>query len=225
MLAAALGSGYSDLRYSLPVNPHGPNGDFGLRPWKGLEYLAIHHTVGPRDQSWAAIAEFHVGKDWAGIGYHLGLRLGHLSYLGDAGLARACCDAQNHRVLCLAVTGNYEAEALAPADAAMLRRAVGVIQVWAQAQLGRRLKVVGHKEVPGQQTACPGRFLMPLVHELAGAAPAPSVPPVVGKPSMAKIVWAMEQATRILEKEGLASEAAFVAKTYTADAIKRRDTR
>jgi hypothetical protein len=89
---------------------------------------------------------------------------------------------------------------------------------------GRRLSVKGHGELPGQQTACPGTNLMPLVRELAGGT-GPALPPVVAKPSMAKVVWALEQATRILEKEGLRSEASFVAKNYTANAIARRDAR
>lgn len=225
MLQSALGSSYSDLRYSLPINPSGPNGDFGLRPWPGLEYLAIHHTAGPKSGQWTDIAADHIrpkaqgGRGWAGIGYHLGLRGGRLSYLGDAGLARACCADLNHKVLCLAVTGNYESETVDLADAAMLRRAVAVIQHWATLRLGRRLKVVGHGELPGQATVCPGKNLRPLVAELAGqgAAAAPL--------RYDKIAFQLEEADRRLQAEGYRAEARFVASAYTADAIKRRDVK
>lgn len=220
LLVAEFGERYADLRSVLPRNPHGPAGDFGQRPLAGIDTIAIHHTAGPKGQGWDAIAASHVsGRGWAGIGYHVGVKGGRVSYLGDAGQARACCQNQNHRVLCVVLTGNYETEQVDPADAEALRRVVAVIQRWA----GRTLAVKGHREVPGQQTACPGRNLLPLVHELAAGSP--GLPPVLAKPSMAKVVWALEQSTRVLEREGLASEAAFVAKQYTADAIKRRDGR
>jgi hypothetical protein len=44
-----------------------------------------------------------------------------------------------------------------------------------------------------------------------------------GQLQWAKIVWAMEQSTRILEREGFQAEAAYVANTYTAAAKKKRD--
>lgn len=221
LLAAEFGERYSDLRSVLPSNPHGPAGDFSARPLAGIDTIAIHHTAGPKGQGWDAIAASHVnGRGWAGIGYHVGIKGGRVAYLGDASQARACCQNQNHRVLCVVLTGNYEADQVDAADAEALRRVVAVIQRWA----GRQLAVKGHREVPGQQTACPGRNLLPLVHAIAaGGGQAPE--PTPKGPNMAKVVWALEQSTRILEGEGLQAEAAFVAKQYTADAIRRRDQR
>lgn len=168
LLNQAFGSQYQDLRASLPRNPGGPAGDFARRPLLGMDILAVHHTVGPREQSWRAIAQTHVSsRGWAGIGYHVGIRLGEVSYLGDAEQARACCQNQNHRVLCIALTGNYESMPLAAEDAQALQRAVAVIQQWAQQSIGRRLKVLGHREVPGQATACPGRNLLAEVQRIA----------------------------------------------------------
>lgn len=168
LLAQTFGDQYQDLRRSLPSNPSGPAGNFGRRPLLGMDILAVHHTVGPREQSWQAIAQTHVSsRGWAGIGYHLGIRLGQVSYLGDAEQSRACCQNQNHRVLCLALTGNYETMPLAPEDAAALQRCVAVIQQWAQQSIGRRLKLLGHREVPGQATACPGRNLQAELQRIA----------------------------------------------------------
>jgi hypothetical protein len=188
--------------------------------------IAVHHTAGPKAQGWGEIAQFHVtNRQWAGIGYHIGIRGGRVSYLGDVSRGRACCMDQNHRVICVCLTGDYEREALDPADAGALMRVVDVIQRWARVTVGRALAVKGHREVPGQSTACPGRNLLPLVHQLAsGVAPAPGPAP---QPAFRwdKAVWAMEQSTRILEREGFQAEAAYVANTYTAAAKKKRDAR
>lgn len=229
MLVAEFGETYSDLRSTLPANPHGPNGDFSPRAMGNIEIIAVHHTAGPKAQGWGEIAQFHVtSRQWAGIGYHIGIRGGRVSYLGDVSRGRACCMDQNHRVICVCLTGDYEREALDPADAGALMRVVDVVQRWARVTVGRSLAVKGHREVPGQQTACPGRNLLPLVHQIAGGAapaPGPVPPPGIAKPRMDKVVWALEQATRILEREHLLAEAAFVAKTYTAPAIAKRDAR
>lgn len=181
MLAAEFGATYADLRATLPRNPTGPAGDFSRRALGQIEMLAVHHTVGPKDQSWQVIAQTHVtGRGWAGIGYHIGIRQGAVSYLGDASLARACCADQNHRVLCVVMTGNYEVEPVDKADAEALRRVVAVVQRWSQATLGRHLRVLGHGEVPGQATACPGVNLQAVVRQLAaggGSAPLPAPRP------------------------------------------------
>lgn len=217
LLAAEFGERYADLRSALPRNPHGPAGDFSARPLAGIDTVAIHHTAGPKWAGWDVVAAAHVNqRGWAGIGYHIGIKGGRVAYLGDASQARACCQNQNHRVLCVVLAGNYENETVDAPDAEALRRVVAVIQRWA----GRKLAVKGHREVPGQATACPGRHLLPLVQAIAagqGQAPAPK------GPDLGKVAWALEEATRILEREGLKDEAAYVAKTYTADAIRRRD--
>ncbi|MBK7780934.1 MAG: N-acetylmuramoyl-L-alanine amidase [Ardenticatenia bacterium] len=176
LLSAEFGAGYQDLRATLPHNPNGPGGDFSLRPLLGLDILAVHHTVGPRDQSWKAIAQTHIrDRGFAGIGYHIGIRQGAVAYLGDVSQARACCRDMNHRVLCVTLTGNYETMPLDAADAKALGRVAAVVQGWAQSSIGRKLKVLGHKEVPGQATACPGRNLLVEVHRIA-TLPDPGTP-------------------------------------------------
>lgn len=230
LLSTALGANFKDVRGTIYRSQ---SRAFGSRPLSGLTMLAIHHTVGPKSQTWDAIARFHVDTNgWPGIGYHLGIRQGVLTYLGDASQARACCLNQNHRVLCLVLTGDYQTagkDSVSAEDAALLRRTVGVIQAWAVATLGRKLQVVGHKEVPGQQTACPGVRLLPLVHELAGQGPAaPPAPPAPGPstgPNFGKVAWAIEEAVRILEREGRTDSAAFIRSNYLKDAIARRDGR
>jgi hypothetical protein len=177
MLRDAFGADYTDLRATLPGNPNGPNGPFLRRPLLGVDILAVHHTVGARTGSWEAIARDHVNnRKFAGIGYHVGIRLGKVSYLGDVELGRACCEGQNHRVVCVAMTGNYETTELVDEDKLALGRVVDVLQSWAQSTVGRRLKLLGHKEVPGQATACPGVNLLPEVRRLAALPAGPVTP-------------------------------------------------
>lgn len=178
MLAAEFGGGYADLRASLPKNPGGPNGDFSVRALGQIDTIAVHHTAGPKEQTWPAIAAFHItGRQWAGIGYHIGIRRGAVSYLGDISQARACCIDQNHRVACVVLTGDYETEAVDQIDREALARVVNVIQKWAGLATGRKLAIKGHSEVPGQSTACPGGALLAVVHELAETPAKPAAKP------------------------------------------------
>lgn len=224
-LRSALGSRFSDLRAVLP-DVDGPNGRFGRRALTAIRTIAVHHSAGPKTQTAKAIYDFHIGpqRGWGGIGYHIMIRQGQVDLVGDPETARACVKDLNPSVLCICLTGDYTREPLAEGDAEALAMTVGALQAWAQEQLGHRLAVKGHGELPGQQTACPGTNLLPLVRDLDKRGTAAPKPRPAG-PNMAKVVWAMEQATRILEREGLRAEAAYVAATYTAAAIKLRDGR
>lgn len=178
MLSAALGPRYQDLRGELPTRPNGPNGDFSSRALRGIDTIAIHHTAGPRAQSWQSIAAFHIGpqRNWAGIGYHLGIRQGRLAYLGGIEKGRACVQNLNNSVICVVLTGDYVKGKPDPADVQLLRETVAVIQRWAIATLGHSLKIRGHQELG--QTECPGVHLMPVVRELAAGTVLTPDPPV-----------------------------------------------
>lgn len=225
-LSRALGGRLVDQRAKLPDVTSPRYGKFGGRQLSVVDSIVVHHTAGGKDQTPAQVYAFHTGpeRNWSGIGYHLIVRRGQVHYVGDVSTSRACVKDLNPRVICVCLTGDYTREDVDTGDRDALRLTVAAIQAWATASLGRRLAVKGHGEMPGQQTACPGPRLLPLVHELAGAPPAPVPPPATG-PNFAKVVWAMEQATRILEREGLRSEAAYIAATYTAVAIAKRDGR
>ena len=226
VLVRHLGARLVDQRATLPDVTSPRYGKFGGRLLGAIDTIAVHHTAGPKSQTPRQVYDFHTGpqRQWSGIGYHLLIQGGRVHYVGDMTTARACVADLNPRVICVCVAGDYTTERLDDSDAEALRLTVGAIQAWAQAALGRRLGVKGHGELPGQATACPGGNLLPLVRELAGAPPTKPAP-VTGKPDMGKVAWALEEATRILEREGLAAEAAFVGRQYTTDAIRRRDGR
>lgn len=187
LLTAEFGQGgWDDLRGSLPSNPNGPNGDFSLRQLSLIDTIAVHHSAGSVLESWKSIAAYHIGPErgWAGIGYHIGIKQGRVSYLGGIEKGRACVKELNHRVICVCVAGDYTEIPLAAADKAALTRVVAVLQRWARASLQRQLRVKGHGEMPGQATACPGdaiKAILPSLATITGdgtpvTPPTPSVP-------------------------------------------------
>ncbi len=217
-LTHEFGPAFTDARALLPDVAARVDGQrFGPRPLGGLDTIAIHHTDGPKDQTWPAVRAFHVGtRGWSGIAYHVGIRRGAVSYIGDVNLQRACVGNLNHRVICLVVTGGYTREALDAVDAIAVRRTVAAIQRWAVEPLGHTLRVKGHGELLGQATACPGPPLLALAREMNGSAGAtPTIPP---GPNMAKVTYFLEQAQRAAEAEGLRAESAYIGSHYTADA-------
>jgi hypothetical protein len=183
LLHAELGPLYDDLRTSLPSNPGGRYGPFRTRPLSGVRYIAVHHTAGPKDQTWQIVAAEHIrptangGRlEAAGIGYHIGIRRGRVSYLGDVSTARANVGDLNHLVVGVCVTGDYTREALDVPDRDALAHVVRVLDTF----FGRQLIIAGHGALPGQATACPGAPLTAILGALRAAAPAPvPVPGVV----------------------------------------------
>jgi hypothetical protein len=169
--------GWEDLRFSLPSNPNGPNGDFSARQLSLIDTIAVHHTVGAVNQTWQTIAAYHIGPErgWAGIGYHLGIRMGRVAYLGGIEKGRACVGQLNHRVICVVMTGDYTKIDVSAQDKAALERLVAVLQRWSERTLARKLRVKGHGELPGQSTACPGGALSALLPGLAAIGAGPVV--------------------------------------------------
>lgn len=205
-LSASSPGVFDDLRPMLPdvVSEH--YGSFSQRPLSGIDTIAVHHTAGPKSQTWADIRAFHIGpqRGWAGLAYHIGIRNGRVAYLGDVAKARACVANLNHRVVCIVVTGNYETDILSPADETALRQAVSAVQAWARDNIGRPLAVNGHGGLPGQSTACPGRNLWPTVRALAALYEGGAVPVVTPAPAPSVAAfWAAadDQATLPVTRE------------------------
>lgn len=181
LLATEFGPAFDDLRTSLPSNPSGRNGPFTTRNLAGLRYIAVHHTASSRDTTWQIVAAEHIrptasgGRlEAAGVGYHIGIRRGRVSYLGDVTTSRANVGGQNHLVIGVCVTGDYTREPLADEDRDALARVVRVLDAY----LGRCLTLAGHGALPGQSTACPGPPLTAILPALRAFAPSPE--PVSG---------------------------------------------
>lgn len=184
MLRAEFGTALQDVRASLPQNPNGPNGAFGKLPAANVEALVLHHTAGSYDTTWENIAAYHVNtRQFAGIGYHIGIQNGRVYYMGDIGTARAHVAGQNHRYVGIVVAGNYQTDQPRAADLDVLRRLGPVLRRY----FGRPLPWRGHRDVaPAGYTVCPGvnlHRLMPVLDN--GSTPTPG-------PDLAKLRAAAE---------------------------------
>lgn len=155
MLGGEFGDDYGDAREAMADRP-----GFRHRPMDGVEYIAVHHTAGSKAAAWTTIRDQHQAQGWAGIGYHIGIRQGVVSYLGSVELARANVKGQNHRVIGVVIAGDYTRIGLADEDHDALRRVVRVLDAF----VGRELAVVGHGQVPGgPATACPGTAVLAVL--------------------------------------------------------------
>lgn len=155
-LSARLGGRFSDVRAALPRHP---SRVFGRLDPARLVGIAVHHSASSADTTPEAIARHHVdGNGWAGIGYHLVIRRGHVYYVGDLTTARAHVADRNHELVGICVTGDYSGVDPASADTTALRDLIGALDAY----LGRALPVDGHLgwATPGHGTACPGRLLV-----------------------------------------------------------------
>jgi hypothetical protein len=132
---------------------------YPFRALSEITTLTIHHTVSPPDRSIASIAKYHVDhNDWPGIGYHFVIndkgdiyQTNHLhtkSY--HAGSYNAPGD-ENLWSVGIALQGDFTnnpppIEQLAATRWLVLRL---------QGILGE-LDILGHRQMPGAQTQCPG---------------------------------------------------------------------
>lgn len=123
--------------------------------WK---YIIVHHT-GAEEKNTAQIRNYHRRLGWRDIGYHFVIEKDGLLVPGRIQCERgAHCVAggMNGLALGVALIGNFEERKPYPEQLATLH------------ELLRRLmreyripvaKVLGHREVNGAATACPGRNL------------------------------------------------------------------
>jgi N-acetylmuramoyl-L-alanine amidase len=121
-------------------------------------HLIIHHT-GAEEKDTAQVRRYHLSLGWRDIGYHYVIeRDGRVVPGRSLELAGAHCIASgmNQKGIGIAVLGNLENHPPLPAQEIVLKQLVGELMGRFQIPLAN---VLGHKEVPGAATACPGRFL------------------------------------------------------------------
>lgn len=150
-------SGLIDLRDTLPGDAY----DWSwVREFSLVNYLAIHQSGGLDTQTPVDLANYHIQNNgWGGIGYHFIIdQDGIVYYVGDISTARANVADLNEAVIGICLIGNFSGniepttEQLAGAHklCEFLINYPGLVNIksWD--------KIVGHKELPNQQTDCPG---------------------------------------------------------------------
>jgi N-acetylmuramoyl-L-alanine amidase len=181
LLKTAFGAAFVDLRASLPRNTSVPW--FGKRDLAAVTEIVVHHTAGSGALSWATVAQYEMNAHptWPGIAYSIGISpAGTVSLLADIDEKRGATgnslvNATAFQVCC---GGNFENDIVTPQMLAAVNKLVTTLSTFA----GKALKVIGHRDVPGDQTACPGAHLYAALF-------APVAPPT-GGPSATELLAA-----------------------------------
>lgn len=156
--------------------PHHETLTYSTRPLEAITTLTIHHTVSPPDRTIESIAAYHVNsRGWPGIGYHFVIAADGTIYQTNyletksyhAGSYAAPGD-ENYWSVGISLQGDftYNPPPRAQQDAAR----------WLVAHLKWELGlepdgVLGHRQMPGAATACPGNTYTQWLPYVAGAEP------------------------------------------------------
>lgn len=154
----ALGNKFVDLRNTLPGDAFNWS---WVRPLSQVNYLAIHHSASPDNQTPDVIASYHINHNgWGGIGYHfLIAKDGTVYYVGDISTARANVANLNEKVIGICLIGNFTSGRVPGSeqlDSAHKLCSFFINDYPDLADILSWESVRGHKELPGQSTACPG---------------------------------------------------------------------
>jgi hypothetical protein len=165
--------------------PQHPTKNYSYRDLSDITHLTIHHTVSPPDRPIWGIAQYHVDHhDWPGIGYHYVIgddgKISQTNYLTTksyhAGSYAAPGD-ENLFSVGIALQGDFTN---APPPQAQLDAARALV-AHLRGLLPNPLAVVGHRQMPGAATACPGAtyqdWLPYIVGDEDGPLPSPAPPP------------------------------------------------
>lgn len=221
ILQRVMGARFEDVRGDMP-NGRDAQGNpiyFGYADSTKMPIIALHYSAsaaGPTTP--LGIARYHTnrppdGKGWAGIGYHFVIDEGKAFYVGGVNSQRAHVANRNDEALGICITGTYENSLPAPRDINAIRMLIAGLDE----HYGHKKKLMGHNQVLPGHTLCPGRIveLIPILRTVE--------PPKPTGPNYAKIVWALEQAARNLQAEGLQAEHDFIVKTVLPPIVKLRD--
>jgi hypothetical protein len=128
---------------------------YDTRSLDKITHIALHHSAAPANVTAERIAQYHVGKDWPGMGYHF--------YVQPDGIIYQCnrletisynVYKQNHYLVGISIAGNFVNGAI-PTPKQMEQ--VGRLVAWLMQKLNVPLQnVMGHKEFPENATTCPG---------------------------------------------------------------------
>lgn len=132
-------------------------------------HIIVHHT-GAEEKDAGQVRRYHLSLGWRDVGYNFIIeRDGKLvpgrSLDGDG--AHCVAGDMNKRGIGVALIGNLD---LGPATPDQLQSLLALLQqLLARHGLGPE-QVLGHREVPGAATACPGRYMdMIQLRRLLGA--------------------------------------------------------
>lgn len=154
---------YEDLRNTLPKSTE----KRFTNPLSRLTAYTVHHS-GPGiklSTTWYDIAKMHIeDRNFAGIGYHLGIARGKVSYLGDIRYARAHVVDKNHMYVGVCLMGNFDVEIPDALDTQLLVRLLRTLDKYYE----KIYPLGGHRDFAPYvgYTQCPGNNLYKILPEL-----------------------------------------------------------
>ena len=187
LLSAEFGKDFEDISGALPKHA---SLHYTQRAPSDVEFVVLHHTEAMRVITWASVAAYHVNtQGWPGIAYHIGVR--------EAG-GRCVVNLLNHpetrsyhshtegndHGLAVCVAGKFDVDTLSTAERDTLQRVVAVARRWATWR--QSLPVLGHGEVPGNETDCPGEHLKALL------------PALNEQPDLDTVIWQVAKANQVI---------------------------
>ena len=131
-------------------------------------WLIIHHTATDRDTTtFSGVKNYHISKGWGDIGYHYFITPSRCYTGRPETVVGAHCraDGMNFKSLGICLAGNFQTQQPTDWQVERLNKLVKDLQ--------RRYNIpnsniLGHREVDGASTACPGNNLMPHVVAMRG---------------------------------------------------------
>lgn len=125
-----------------------------VSPIGAITHIVIHHAASARDLSATQIHNMHLNNGWSGIGYHFVVRQNGIIERGrpEDKLGAHCANANSNRLgICFA--GNFDVNKM---NETQLNAGKELIEF-----LKRKYpnaKLIRHKDVIKQSTACPGKY-------------------------------------------------------------------
>jgi N-acetyl-anhydromuramyl-L-alanine amidase AmpD len=164
-----------------------------LKP-SSIKYLIVHHSATARDTTtFEAVKRYHVSKGWGDIGYHYFITADGRIQQGRAeNVVGAQCqaDGMNFKSLGICLTGNFDTET---PTVEQLTSLVNLLRTLMTKYSIPKENVIGHGQVHGASTACPGNVLRQWVDKFK-AGQGPSEVGLTPSPAVDQVIILLEQA-------------------------------
>lgn len=125
-----------------------------------IKNILVHHSGTSRDTTtFESIKKYHLGLGWDDIGYHFVIEENGILFTGrDMSVVGAHCrsDRMNHKAIGICLTGDFTKE---KPSIGQLNTLQGLLDELRKEYNLPRSSVLGHCEVKGAKTVCPGSLL------------------------------------------------------------------